>query len=98
MLLAHRVLMNALALLATACTSYGVIDNKPLLQSEGRPGYSIGEFARNLDRQFAGTSRSGQGELTIAAPLATQIALVLRRIMNEENDPNQQGSPFRLPS
>jgi NTE family protein len=51
MLLAHRVLMIALALVITACTTYGVIDNKPLLPSEGRPGYSIGEFARNLDHQ-----------------------------------------------
>ena len=51
MSLARSALKIAYVLVTTACTTVGVIDNKPLSPSEGRPGYSIGEFARNLDRQ-----------------------------------------------
>ena len=40
-----------LALVTGACTTYGVVENKPLLPGEGNPGYTLGEFARNLDRR-----------------------------------------------
>jgi NTE family protein len=80
MSLAQKVLIIALALLTTACTSYGVIDNKPLLPSEGRPGYSIGEFARNLNRQSnelrLGVAFSGGG--TRAAALSYGVMQELR--------------------
>jgi hypothetical protein len=43
--------MIGLALATGACTTYGVIENKPLLPGEGNPGYSLGEFATKLNRQ-----------------------------------------------
>lgn len=51
MSLANKALMIALALVAAGCTTYGVVANKPLTPSEGRPGFSIDEFTRNLNRQ-----------------------------------------------
>ena len=41
-LLARRALMIGLVLDTGACTTYGVIENKPLLPGEGNPGYSLG--------------------------------------------------------
>jgi NTE family protein len=80
MSLAYRALMLALALVTGACTSYGVIDNKPLSRSEGRPGYSMGEFTRNLDRQSnelrLGVAFSGGG--TRAAALSYGVMQELR--------------------
>lgn len=41
-LLVCGALMIGFALATGACTTYGVIENKPLLPGEGSPGYSLG--------------------------------------------------------
>ena len=51
MSLARRALTFSLALLVSACTTYGVVANKPLSGTEDKTSYSIGEFATNLNRQ-----------------------------------------------
>ena len=43
--LARRALMLGLAIATNACTTYGVVTNKPLLPAEGHTGYALGEFA-----------------------------------------------------
>ena len=54
MSLARRALTFSLALLVSACTTYGVVANKPLSGTEDKTSYSIGEFARKLDRRSGG--------------------------------------------
>lgn len=58
MSLARAALMLGLAAALAACTTYGVVESKPLLPNEGRPGYSHAEFARKLDQR--------SDELTVA--------------------------------
>lgn len=80
MSLARRALMIGLALATGACTTYGVIENKPLSHGEGKPGYTLGEFARNLARRSdeltLGVAFSGGG--TRAAALSYGVMLELR--------------------
>ena len=38
MSLAHRALMLGLALVVGACTTYGTVENQPLLPGDARPG------------------------------------------------------------
>jgi NTE family protein len=71
----------SLALLVSACSSYGVIDNKPLLPGEGRPGYTLGDFAKNLDRH--------SNELTLAIAFSgggTRAAALSYGVMQELRD------------
>jgi NTE family protein len=71
----------SLALLVSGCTSYGVIDNKPLLPAEGRPGYTLGDFAKNLDRHSE--------ELTLALAFSgggTRAAALSYGVMQELRD------------
>lgn len=80
MSLARRVLVIALALATGACTTYGIIQNKPLSQGEGNSSYTFREFARNLnhrsDELALGLAFSGGG--TRAAALAYGVMLELR--------------------
>lgn len=80
MSLARRALMIGVALATGACTTYGVIENKPLSHGEGNPGYTLGEFARNLDRRSdeltLALAFSGGG--TRAAALSYGVMLELR--------------------
>lgn len=71
----------SLALLVSACTSYGVIDNQPLLPDEGRPGYTLGDFTKNLDRH--------SNELTLAVAFSgggTRAAALAYGVMQELRD------------
>ncbi len=71
----------SLALLLSACTSYGVIDNQPLLPDEGRPGYTLGDFTKNLDRH--------SNELTLAVAFSgggTRAAALAYGVMQELRD------------
>jgi NTE family protein len=80
MSLARTALVIALALATGACATSGVIENKPLAHGEGAPGYTLGEFARNLNRRsdelMLGVAFSGGG--TRAAALAYGVMLELR--------------------
>jgi NTE family protein len=70
-----------LALVLSACTTYGVVENKPLLPSEGRPGYSLAEFARKLDQR--------SDELTLAVAFSgggTRAAALAYGVMQELRD------------
>ena len=49
--LARRALTIGLALVTGACATYGVVEDKPLLPGEGNPGYTLAEFARNLNHR-----------------------------------------------
>ena len=49
--LARRAFVVALTLCLAACTTYGLIENKPLLPGQADPGYSLGAFASNLDQR-----------------------------------------------
>ena len=53
---ALRATALAAAVLVSACTSFGVIDNKPLLSGEDRPGYTLETFNRTLNQRST-TSR-----------------------------------------
>ena len=80
MSLARTLLMLGMALVTAGCASYGVVANKPLsLDAEG-PGYTLGEFARNLNRHSDELAMlvafSGGG--TRAAALAYGVMLELR--------------------
>ena len=72
--------MIGMALATGACTTYGVIENRPLAHGEGNPGYTLGEFARNLGRRSdeltLGVAFSGGG--TRAAALSYGVMLELR--------------------
>jgi len=75
---ARRALMIGLALVTGACTTYGVIENKPPLPGEGNPGYSLGEFATKLNRQ--------SDELTLAVAFSgggTRAAALSYGVMQE---------------
>lgn len=80
MSLARSALMIGLALSTGACTTYGVIENKPLPHGVAKPGYTLGEFARNLARRsdelMLGIAFSGGG--TRAAALSYGVMLELR--------------------
>lgn len=80
MSLVRSALMICLALAASACTTYGVIENKPLSPGEAKPAYTLGEFARNLGRRSdelsLGVAFSGGG--TRAAALSYGVMLELR--------------------
>jgi NTE family protein len=81
MSLRRKLSTLSLALLVSACTSYGVIDNKPLLPDEGRPGYTLGDFTRNLDRH--------SNELTLALAFSgggTRAAAMSYGVMQELRD------------
>jgi NTE family protein len=45
------VLVLGMALALDACTTFGLVENKPFARSDDSPGYSLGEFARKLNRQ-----------------------------------------------
>ena len=89
MSLARRALMIGLALVTGACTTYGVVENKPLLPGEGNPGYTLAEFARNLnhrsDELTLALAFSGGG--TRAAALSYGVMLELRdtRVRDERH-------------
>jgi NTE family protein len=51
MSLARNALMVGLALVTGACTSYGVVQNKPLSQGQHTAGYTLEEFAKVLNRR-----------------------------------------------
>lgn len=82
MSLARAALTLCLASTVGACTTYSLVENKPLLPNEGRPGYTLGDFARNLDRrsdELALTAAfSGGG--TRAAALSYGVVLELWNI------------------
>ena len=81
MSLRRKLSTLSLALLVSACTSYGVIDNKPLLPDEGRPGYTLGDFTKNLDRH--------SNELTLAVAFSgggTRAAALAYGVMQELRD------------
>ena len=48
---ARAALNFGLALGMSACATYGLVENKPLLPSERGPRYSLTEFARKLDQR-----------------------------------------------
>jgi NTE family protein len=74
------MLMFGLALIVGACTTYGVVANKPLTANEATPGYSLGDFARKLnlrsDELTLAVAFSGGG--TRAAALAYGVMQELR--------------------
>lgn len=77
----RKVATLAMTLLVSACTSYGVVDNKPLLPNEARPGYTLGEFAKNLDHRSS--------ELTLAVAFSgggTRAAALSYGVMQELRD------------
>jgi NTE family protein len=78
--LARRALILILVLISCACTTYGVVQNKPLLPGEANPGYTLAEFAKVLDRRSdeltMGVAFSGGG--TRAAALAYGVMQELR--------------------
>jgi NTE family protein len=81
MSLARAALMLGLAWALAACTTYGVVVNQPLWPSEGRPGYSLAEFARKIDRH--------SGELTLAVAFSgggTRAAALAYGVMQELRD------------
>jgi NTE family protein len=81
MSLARSALMLGLAGALAACTTYGLVENKPLLPSEGRPGYSLGEFARKIDQR--------SDELTLAVAFSgggTRAAALSYGVMQELRD------------
>jgi NTE family protein len=49
--LARHALMIAMALFISACSTFGSIENKPIARGDDSPGYSLGEFAKKLNRQ-----------------------------------------------
>ena len=78
--LARAALIISVALAAGACTTYGVIENKPLAPALGQPAYTLGEFARKLNRRSDELALavvfSGGG--TRAAALSYGVMLELR--------------------
>lgn len=73
--------MIALALSVCACTTYGVVENKPLSISERKASYTLGEFARNLNRR--------SDELTLAVAFSgggTRAAALSYGVMQELRD------------
>jgi NTE family protein len=69
---ARAALTLGLALASSACTTYGLVENQPLLPGEAKPGYTMNEFARKLDQRpdelTLGVAFSGGG--TRAAALS----------------------------
>jgi NTE family protein len=84
MSLAGRALMLVVVLVVSACTAYGVVENKALSRSEGSAGhvrYTIGEFARSLDRR--------SDEVTLAVAFSgggTRAAALSYGVMQELRD------------
>jgi NTE family protein len=81
MSLARRALIIGLALATGACTTYGLVENKPLSRGEDKPGYSLGEFARYLNRH--------SDELTLAVAFSgggTRAAALSYGVMQELRD------------
>jgi NTE family protein len=86
MSLARNALMFALALVTSACATYGVVQNKPLARIEHNAGYTYDAFARNLDRR--------SGELALAVAFSgggTRAAALSYGVMQELRD-----TPVRL--
>ena len=78
MSLARRALIIGLALATGACTTYGLVENKPLSRNEDSPGYTLGEFARNLNHR--------SDELTLAVAFSgggTRAAALSYGVMQE---------------
>ena len=93
MSLAHDALMLGLTLVIGACTTYGIVEIKPLSPGEAQPGYTLGEFARNLDQR--------SDELTLAVAFSgggTRAAALAYGVMQELRDTRVQmnGSENRL--
>ena len=51
MSLARNALIAVLALAASACSSYGVVENKPLSQGQHSAAYTLEEYAKVLNRR-----------------------------------------------
>jgi len=80
-LLSRCAPLLVLALLVSACTTYGVVENKPLPQGERNASYTLGEFARNLHRR--------SDELTLAVAFSgggTRAAALSYGVMQELRD------------
>jgi NTE family protein len=70
--------MLGVALVISACTTYGMVENKPLLRIEHNIGYSLGEFTRSLNRHT--------DELTLAVAFSgggTRAAALSYGVMQE---------------
>jgi NTE family protein len=81
MSLTRRGLIVGLTLVTGACTTYGMVENKRLLHGQDHPGYSLGEFARNLNRR--------SDELTLAVAFSgggTRAAALAYGVMQELRD------------
>ena len=79
--LARGALLLAVTLVVTGCTAYGVVQNKPLSPSEDKPTYTLGEFARVLNRR--------SDELTLAVAFSgggTRAAALAYGVMQELRD------------
>ena len=80
MSLARKSLMFVVALVTSACTSYGIVQNKPLAQGQHGTGYTLDEFARVLnhrpDELTLAVAFSGGG--TRAAALSYGVMRPLR--------------------
>ncbi len=81
MSLARNALMVGLALATGACTSYGVVQNKPLSQGQHSAGYTLDEFAKVLNRR--------SDELSLAVAFSgggTRAAALSYGVMQELRD------------
>ena len=81
MALSRGGLILALALVVSACATYGVVENKPLRPGEAAPGYTMGEFATSLDQR--------SDELTLAVAFSgggTRAAALAYGVMQELRD------------
>jgi NTE family protein len=79
--LARNALLFGLALVTGACTSYGVVQNKPLSQDQHRAGYTLDEFAKVLNRR--------SDELALAVAFSgggTRAAALSYGVMQELRD------------
>ena len=81
MSLTRNASMVGLALVISACTSYGVVQNKPLVQGQQSAGYTLEEFARVLNRR--------SDELSLAVAFSgggTRAAALSYGVMQELRD------------
>ena len=79
--LARNALLALLALVTSACTSYGVVQNKPLSQDQRSAGYTLEEFAKVLNRR--------SDELSLALAFSgggTRAAALSYGVMQELRD------------
>ena len=85
MSLARKALMLLTVLGITACTTYGVVENKPLTPTDHSASYTLGEFAKNLNRR--------SDELTLAVAFSgggTRAAALAYGVMQELRDTRVQ--------